>query len=291
MSNKQSHSRNPYESSHSNSGFDYSIFKTDAKGSFEISLDKNITDDKNPYIATENAINKKKYAKKSLVFAFVCLALSVAVNFMSFHFPLTPSIVRTDFSVIFELLAALAVHPVAGVAVVIAKSAVCLFIRPESLPSVMNKAILDIIFIVIVCLVYKLLLNPEKIERKNLQRVQNGLDEKDYSNVTTLFAGVIGSLITAAVSALTVRFIMFPTLFHYFANVGYTPQNVLLSYQWAFDGLCSHLPVIRKLIPSLDTLTEGILVYNVPLAVFKYFVSTVLSTVLCIPANQILNKK
>ena len=245
-----------------------------ANNSF-ISIDKELKDEENPYlIAQEDSLKAYKRAvimRKCLI-TLLCIFLSLGLNIFSFHFPFTPSVINIDFSAFPELLITLAVNPLAGVLVILVKNGLYYLLVPGSLASLPNKIILDTVFVLTAFLFFKLINKSKVFEKRNIKRENKELPDRDYSFLSVLLGGTAGSIFASLVSVITVKKLLFPMLYEYFGNQGYNPESVLENYESAYIGMTKTFPMLRIIAPSLETLDEGIWIYNVPLTFFKYFV-------------------
>ena len=263
-------------------------------GTSNLSFEDELKDEDNLYLAEEKEQrlkHRKSVITRSAAFSLIALAAAVGFNYLSFHVPFTPSIIRIDFSAFPLLLAGLCVHPAVGAALVLIKSLICYFINPASVSSIPNKALLDIIYIIITCIMLRLILNSKTLKRKNELRVQAGLEEKEYGPLSVLTGGFISSVLTAIISVFTLKFILLPLLYRFFGAEGYNAVSVFNNYKAAFDGMTSFAPFISKIIPSLNSLTEGIIIYNVPLNIFKYFSCAIVASILYLPVYNFIHKK
>lgn len=267
--------------------------KAETKGTLPLQdLETPLEDKDNLYLA---ALEKEAKAKKKAdiirktLFFISCVLFSLLLSILSFRIPLTPSRVIIEFSVFGELLAALCLNPIAGVAVIILKSLIHLLFT-LNVPNVTNKMILDLIFVLLTYFIFCRTMNSKFVIDKMKYRSQNDLPIKDYSANCILFAGAVSSLITGLASVLTTQHVLLPLLYRFYPDKGATYSTVLIDYQNAFDGLTRYVPDIKKVITSMDNLKTGLLLYNFPLNVFKFFVCTVAAAFVYPILNRYANR-
>lgn len=258
-----------------------------------IAFNKELKDSENPYILAENETKRKSrrsYLLVNVIVFFLCLTLSVFLNLFSRRIPLTPKFISIEISAFPELFMALAVNPVCGIALALFRSVIIYFINPISAPNIPAKLIVDMVFILVTCEVNKKLMRSGFADKRNERRENKKKPEKDYYWGIGLLSGLIGSAAASVVSFFTVKLIVLPSLYNSFANYGYSEASVLGSYQGAFNTLIGYLPFIKKIIPAVNSVSAGIIIYNMPLNLVKYFFCAVLSVVVCEIYNDIIKK-
>ena len=258
-----------------------------------IAFDKELKDSENPYILAENETkrkNRRSYLLVNVIVFFLCLTLSVFLNLFSRRIPLTPKFISIEISAFPELFMALAVNPVCGIAIALFKSIIIYFLKPLSMPNIPAKLIVDMVFILVTCEVNKKLMRSGFADKRNERRENKMKPEKDYYWSIGLLSGLIGSAAASVLSFFTVKLIVLPSLYNSFAGYGYSEASVLGSYQGAFNTLIGYLPFIKKIIPAVNSVSAGIIIYNMPLNLVKYFFCAVLSVVACEIYNDIIKK-
>ncbi len=264
------------------------------KGKVEIKIDEPVTDDKNEYLKAEKEIkklNRKSVILRNIAFTAAGLVLSLILNIFSFSVPYAPSVVHIDFSAFTELWIGLAVHPLAGILVVLLKNVLYYFIRPGGLASIPGKVILDSLLIVLAWLISKRLISSPLIQKKTIRREMMDLPPKDYAARAVFTGGFISGIITSFVSLLTTKYIQLPLLYKYFNDQGYSAEAVLQNYQQALQTLHNRFPFTERIFPAIDSIMQGALVYNVPICIIKYTVSALLVAVLYSLTYKTIHKK
>ena len=255
-------------------------------------LETPLEDKDNLYLAAQGektkAEKKADIIRKILVFVS-CFVFSFVLSIFSFRIPLTPSHVTIEFSAFGELLAALCIHPLAGVAVIFLKNGIYLLFT-SNVPNIANKTILDMLFVLLTSFVFYRTLNSNFILKKLEYRNLNDLPKKDYSISCILFAGAISCIITALASVLTTQYILLPLLYRFYVDKGATYNMILMDYQRAFEGLTRYVPIVKKIFPEMNNLKTGLILYNFPLNVFKFFVCTVATAFVYPILNNFTNR-
>ena len=78
---------------------------------------------------------------------------------------------------------------------------------------------------------------------------------------------------------------------YFFGKYGYTPEYIIKMYQKAHKALIAVIPAVQKLVPSIDSINAGIMLYNIPLNLFKYFVCALLAVITYLIINNKINKE
>ena len=253
---------------------------SDEENAFIMSVDEETKADKNT-----TGLNKK------IVFSFICIIVSLLLNIGKFTLPNTPNLVQMEFSAFPELAATLVFNPLVGCLVVLIKNLLYYLISPNAIASILNKVIIDIVFVLIAGYGAKLFMKTKRNKNWLKNREDNKLPYREYRFISVFASGVISTVITTAVSVFTLNYVLLPVLYRYFSSKGYTPENVFKSYQIAYEGLTKAVPFIKSIIPVMDSLKTGVIVYNIPLTLLKYFLCTVLAILTYFIANSIINKE
>ena len=276
--------------------YDDEAEKLKRKGSLSsLSFDGELSDEENAFISSveEDAKADKNTSglRKKIVFSVICVALSLLLNLGKFTIPNTPSLIQMEFSAFAELAAGLVVHPLIGCAIVLIKNLLYYFIKPTTFPSIPSKIILDILFVLITCYGAKLLMKTKRNRSRLNKREEKNLPFMAYSINSVFISGIIGSVISAVGSAFTLKYTTLPLLYRYFGAYGYTPENVFKSYQIAYNGLSEALPFIKTIIPAMDSMRAGVILYNIPLTFIKYLICTLFAIATYYFINSIINKE
>jgi hypothetical protein len=276
--------------------YDDEVEKLKRKGSLNsLTFEGELSDDENAFIISGDEDSKAdkntSLLMRKIVFTIICIALAVLLNIAKFTIPNTPSLVQTEFSAFAELAAALVVHPLIGIAVLLIKNLIYYFIYPTAFPSILSKIIIDIIFIIITCYVAKLFMKTKGNKNWLKNREENELPYMAYNFKTVFASGFIASIAAAIGSAFTLKYVILPLMYRYFGSYGYTPQNIFKSYQIAYDALVKALPFIKSVIPEMDSMVTGVIVYNIPLTFVKYFLCLIFAIFTYYLVNNMINKE
>ncbi len=260
-----------------------------------LTFEGELTDDENAFIISGDE-DTKAYKNTSLlirklVFSVICIAIAVFLNVAKFTIPNTPSLVQTEFSAYAELAAALVVHPLIGCAVVLIKNLIYYFIYPTAFPSILGKIIIDILFILITCYAAKLFMKTKGNKAWLKDREDKELPYLPYNFKTVFASGFFASIAAAVGSAFTLKYVILPLMYHYFGSYGYTPQNIFKSYQIAYDALAKALPFIKSVIPEMDSMVTGVILYNIPLTFVKCFLCLIFAIFTYYLVNNMINKE
>ena len=258
-------------------------------------LAKPLADDKNMLAVNEKEAAKsakKSVLRRKALITFVCLILSLAFNLFPFQLPYTPSLVSIDFSAFGELLAAFTVNPAIAIAIVFVKNGIYFLLNPNAAPSIPNKIVLNIIFILITWLLYRRIIQSKRLDRRNDVYVSTELAPNDFSGFVMFLSGLVSGTVTAFCSLLTFRFITMPLLQVFFGTDSAAINAMLLeNYSSAFEKLIVRLPFIGMILPSIGTLRDGMFVYNLPLNFLKYFCCALLAAAVFAIVRNFIYKK
>ncbi len=237
-------------------------------------LSSPLSDDENLYLVAQNEsekADKKTVRKRKAAVVAVCFFLSLALNLLSIRIPLTPTYIKIEFTALPELVIALAVNPLIAVGTIIIKNLLYLLISPATSASILNKIILNSVFVLMIWMLNKLLSKRTENER-----------------ATLTVNGIISSVITSLLSVLTFLYTIIPLKERQLSNVS---AEVFKNYQEAFTNLCVHFPAVKSIVSGFNTLSEGLLFYNVPLNLFKYLFCTALAVILIPTIKSLINRK
>ena len=217
-----------------------------------------------------------KYRRKVAIMMVLVMAgftvLSLAIRFWTFTPSFLPAFLNVDFSSFPELIISIAYGPVFGVIVVIVKNLLYIAIKLESLsiPAIIDNIVINSLFVFVSGIVYSS--KMFKLENKNIPK------KKDMRRTYILLGGFVGSVVVAIATFFLAKFVTFPILFKFYGAQGYNEGSMVFLYQQALDKLNNMLPnALRGIITDIDSLTKGIIIYNVPHTFAKYFASTILA--------------
>ena len=276
--------------------YDDEVEKLKRKGSLShLSFEGELSDEENAFLISDSEDKKKdrntSLLKIKIIISAFCVLVALLLNFAKFTISNTPSLIQMEFSAIPELIAGLTVHPLIGCAIVLIKNLLYYFINTNSFPSIPNKIILDILFILITCYLGRLFMKTKRNKRNQEEREAQMLPYRSYSFNSVFLSGLMGSLAAGAASVLTFIYITLPLFNRFFGQYGYTTGNIFKSYQMAFGRLQEIFPFICGILPSLNNITQGALIYNFPLTVIKYLICTIVAYIAYNALNNSINNE
>ena len=191
--------------------------------------------------------------------------ISFALFVFRISIPYVPSFLATDFSVLFELLAAIAYGPIIGAVVCLLKTVLCVIFVNASAISAFLNFLVETTFVAIAGYYYSrsaAIVNIEK--HPKMQRRQR------------IFMGaLIGVIPALAVQFVLTNNYVFRMFEKYYASYGYTKEMFVKSYAQSARIIVAHLPEsLGALVPEIDELWKGILMFNTPITLAKYIVVT-----------------
>ena len=192
--------------------------------------------------------------------------VSIALNYLKVRPGFLPAFVSVDFSVLAELIAAIAYGPIIGVLVCLIKSAVLVFITPYSVFSVISNFLINTVFILVTGFYYFRKVFPRRKPRKK--------EPSEVHRRKTVFVGsLIGMIPAAIVQFYTTLKFVFPKINWYLGKYGYRYEDLLSYYAESTKRIASHLPFY----PQPTTLWGNVLLINIPITLLKFLVVALLA--------------
>ncbi|MBQ9227203.1 MAG: hypothetical protein IJ168_00100 [Eubacterium sp.] len=226
------------------------------------------------------------FQRKCIAFVFFC-ALGIGLSFIKLPIPFTPKILSVEFSYIAVLLVAFTVHPLAGVAISVIKSAaVCIFI-PSFVPSAVNKILVEVVSVLITYWLFKVTVRSRMLEKAEQKHVAKGKGKIDKVLPSLALSGLLGTVVSGAVTVLSVSYVLYPLQLR-LSSV--SSEEVLGYYQVAYGGLTRLLPFLTGLFPSMDSILVGAIVYNGPMTAAKCLFCALLLLAFYKPLNHLINE-
>ena len=233
----------------------------------------------------------RKIWVRNIITCVILGAIALVMQIVNFRLPLTPMHMRMDFSALPELLVAVAFGPIAGIAVIVAKNIFyVLFMHTSVLATAISNIILDSLFVGIASSIYaRGVFSPMAIERRMVARMENPDNVPDDRRRMIIKGGLIGAVVTTALSYVTIMYIIYPIIFRQFGSYGYTAEKYIYYYQDAITSLKSHLPAsIGGILADITSLSQGVLTYNLPFTFIKLVLVSVIVALLFKPLSKIL---
>ncbi len=196
---------------------------------------------------------------KMLIFAFILYAIAVGLEFLKFNLPFLPSFLAIDFSIFPEFISTVFFGPIVGVVTILLKNlthmVIFYFIYNDiSYVGELSNLIDDTLFVLIAFSIFYAIAG-----KKPTIRQTRGLR-------------IGGILASGAASALATAFIMIPVynsiLFPMYAKF-FEKRNI------AFDVFSMY----AEKLPSLESVWQGLLVFNLPWNFGKLLAVTIISAI------------
>jgi hypothetical protein len=143
---------------------------------------------------------------------------------------------------------------------------------------------LDGTFVVIVGLFYsrRMFALPSKRARTK--------PNKDRRRIRILLGGLIGTIATSAISFFLTRFVSYPLLIKQYAAHDVNEGNIIFNYQQALDRINMAFPeFFSATITKIESLTQAILFFNVPITFAKFIFVTLVSALVYVIISPYLH--
>lgn len=191
----------------------------------------------------ENVKQKKQVDVRRLVFTALMAALSIVLaELLKFTVPVMPSFIKFDFSDVPAMLASLTMGPISGVAVCLIKNIFGCFTTSTGCVGELSNFILSA----------ALVLPAGIIAHKN-------------SKISRAIIGCLsGAVLMALISVVSNYFLVFPA---YSVAFGLPIDAIVGEYY-------------QKILPSVNSLLDCLIIFNMPFTFVKGFVAAVFSVVL-----------
>lgn len=214
--------------------------------------------------------NKTKNIIRLFISMIIFIILAEALCFIRSRIPLMPNFITIEFSVFFELLAAIAYGPIVGIVVCFVKAVInAAFINSAAITDLTNFFV-EAVFVGIAGVYYS--------ERAIVRISEYKEDEaKKNRRKRIFFGGVLGTIPAMIIQYFLTGELVFPMLEKYYGSYGYTRDALLFSYAQSGKSIVAHLPgALGERFPEITNLNTGILVLNLPITFAKLIMITVL---------------
>ena len=213
-----------------------------------------------------NETYKKNRATRMVICIAILAALAIILCFLRFKPPLVSSMFMIDFSIISELIAAIAYGPVAGAIICFLRYVVHIAVLPNSFIPDVASFIIDLVYLIFVGVFYKsrLFYNKEK-----------NYDDR-YKKEKSFFAcSMLASLPSLIFQFFLTEFFTFPMLEKHYEKSGVNYDLIISEYSHTADAIRQYVSEFTaKLIPNINAIWQGILVINLPITFGKYVIAT-----------------
>lgn len=195
--------------------------------------------------------NAKRFDVRRLVFTALMAALSIVLaELLKFKVPVMPSFMSFDFSDVPAMLAALTMGPVSGVFVCLIKNVFGCFTTSTMCVGELSNFILSISLVLPAGLIAH---RSEKLSR-------------------VVIGCVIGVIVMALMSIPSNYFMVFPA----YINIAKFPLEVIIGYY-------------KEILPSVNSLMDCLVIFNVPFTFVKGACAAVVSIILYKKLRPIFN--
>ena len=221
----------------------------------------------------EEKMHHRALFKNTLYLAVLCAASVLLSFFMRFRIPFLPKMFEIDFSVLPELIAALAYGPIFGVIVCLIKNVIHTAVMNEYLIIDVSNFVVESVFVVVAGVCYFRTMFPKKID-------PHKKPVRFFRGKTIVKSTLIASAFTLPVKFLDTLFFVYPMLEKYFSD-SVSEEKIISNYNVSIDAVCGYLPEkIAALIPNVKTVWQGILMVNLPVTFGKLMAVTLLTLLL-----------
>lgn len=179
-------------------------------------------------------------------------AVAVVLQYIEISIPIVPSFIKLDFSDLPELIGAFAYGPLAGVIITLLKNLIHMAVSQSGFVGELSNFLLGAVFSITAGLIYK--------QKKTKSRA--------------VLAGVAAAAAMAVVSLPCNLFVIYPL---YYSVLGFPEEAILGMY--------------RALVPSVKSIAQALLIFNVPFTFAKALVSVAVSLVIYKPLSPLLKGK
>lgn len=191
---------------------------------------------------------KKRFNARMIAVVGVLTAVAVVLQYLEISIPLVPSFLKLDFSDLPALLGAFAFGPLAGVLIQLLKNLIHLAVSQSGFVGELSNFLLGAVFVLTAGLIYQI--------KKTKMRA--------------LLAGLLGALAMALVSVPVNYFLIYPL---YYNVIGIPEGAVLGMYQ--------------AILPSVDSIFESLLIFNLPFTLVKGLISAAVSMLIYKPLSRL----
>ena len=192
-----------------------------------------------------------RFDVRRMVFTALMAALSIVLaEFLSFKVPVMPSFMSFDFSDVPAMLASLTMGPVSGVFVCLVKNIFGCFTTKTGCVGELSN------FILSACLVL-----PAGL-----------ITHKSANTLRAVIGSISGAVLMALVSIVSNYFLVFPA---YSVAFGAPIEAIVGMYQ--------------KILPSIDSLMDCLVIFNMPFTFVKGFIAALASIVLYKKLRPVFN--
>lgn len=176
-------------------------------------------------------------------------AVGVVLQYLEISIPIMPSFIKLDFSDLPQLIGAFAYGPAAGVIICLIRNLIHMAVSNSGFVGELSNFLMGATFALVAGLIYK----------------------RQKTKKNAFIAGISGAAAMAAVCLPVNYFIIYPL---YYNVVGLPEAAVLDMY--------------RLVMPGLENIFKGLLIFNVPFTFTKAMISVAISMLIYKPISPLL---
>lgn len=196
---------------------------------------------------------------KMLIFAFLLYAIAVGLEFLRFNLPFLPKFLAVDFSIFPEFVSTVFFGPIVGVVTIILKNAthmlVYYFIYNDiSYVGELSNLIDDTVFVLLAFAIFYAVVGKQSVAKQTKGRRIGGL----------LFSGAGSALATALIMIPIYNSLLIPMYVKYFEK-----RDIVLDV----------FAMYAEKLSTLESIWQGLLVFNLPWNFGKLLAVTIISTI------------
>lgn len=195
--------------------------------------------------------NAKTPKTRLIVGCGVLAALATALQYL--EIPSLVSFIKLDFSDLPALIGAFAYGPLAGILIQLIKNLIHLAVSQSGYVGELSNFILGAVFTGVAGLIYMI--------------------KKDKKHA--VIGGIVGALVMALISLPSNLYIVYPFYYNFMPK-----EAVLEVYQVVFNKLLHF---------NIKSITEGLILYNMPFTFIKGLISVVISAFIYKPISPLLH--
>lgn len=193
--------------------------------------------------------NKTTFGTRYIAGVAMLSALAFVLQYFEFPIPIMPAFIKFDFSDLPALIGAFAYGPLAGVLVELIKNVIHCAVSQSATVGELSNFILGAVFAGTAGLIYK---------HKKTKR-------------TALIGAIGGAVVMGIISVPSNYFIVYP---FYYKAYSMPAETILAMYQ--------------AIVPSMKSILQCLLVFNLPFTIAKGLISTVITLLIYKPLSPIL---
>jgi riboflavin transporter FmnP len=184
-----------------------------------------------------------------------------------------PTMLHTEFSPFPELIASIAYGPIYGVLIALLKNVVHIIISRGGFVSELSNFILDSIFVTAAGLFYT---------RGMFAKASSGYSRHtDRRRQSIFMGGLIGTGVSTVAAYFLTTYVSYPLLIKQYVDYGVSEEIIIMNYQQALNRINTAFPEYFSTVKtSVESLSQAIMFFNVPINAAKYFIITIVSTII-----------